>query len=122
MHPVFHVSMLRKYLSDESHVLQPQAVEVDSQMSYVEEPIAIVDRQVRKLHSKEIPSVKVIWNHHSENGATWELEEDMRRLYPQLFQRGMFSCFKNSRMTFLKEENSKTLVFMMSYMVSKLEV
>ena len=39
VHPVFHVLMLRKYLPDESHVLQPQAVEVDSQMSYV-------DRQV----------------------------------------------------------------------------
>ena len=47
-------------IPDESHVLQPQAVEVDSQMSYVEEPIAIIDLQVRKLRSKEIPSVKVI--------------------------------------------------------------
>ena len=42
----FHVSMLQKYLSDESHVLQSQAVEVESQMSYVEEPIAVVDRHV----------------------------------------------------------------------------
>ena len=94
--------MLRRYLPDESHVLQPQAIEVDSQMSYVEEPITVVDRQVRKLRSNEIPSVKVIWNHHGENEATWELEEDIRRLYPQLFQKGMFSCFKNSRMNFLK--------------------
>ena len=54
-------------------MLQPQVVEVDSQMSYVEEPIFIVDRQVRKLRLKEIPSVKVIWNHHSENESTWEL-------------------------------------------------
>ena len=60
VHPMFHVSMLRKYILDESHVLQPQAVKVDSQMSYVEEPIAVVDRQVQKLCSKEIPSVKVI--------------------------------------------------------------
>ena len=94
MHPVFHVSMLRKYLPNESHVLHPQAIEVDSQMSYVEEPIVVVDRQVRKLRSKEIPSVKVIWNHHGENEATWELEEDMRRSYPQLFQKGMLSCLK----------------------------
>ena len=43
-------------LPDESHVLHPQAIEVDSQISYVEEPIAVVDRQVRKLRSKEIPS------------------------------------------------------------------
>ena len=42
VHPVFHMSMLRKYLSDESHMLQPQAVKVDSQMSYVKEPIAVV--------------------------------------------------------------------------------
>ena len=76
--------MLRKYLPDESHVLQPQAITVHSQMSYVEEPTAVVDQQVRKLRSKEIPSVKVIWNHHSENEATWEFEKDMRRLYPQL--------------------------------------
>ena len=80
--------MLRKYLSDESHVLQPQVVKVDSQMSYVEEPIAVVNKQVRKLRSKKIPSLKVIWNQHIENEATWELEEDMRRLYPQLFQKG----------------------------------
>ena len=42
----FHVSMLQKYISDESHVLQSQAVEVESQMSYVEGPIAVVDRHV----------------------------------------------------------------------------
>ena len=66
MHPVFHMSMLQKYLPDESHVLQPQVVKMDSQMSYVE-PVAVIDRQVRKLRSKEIPSVKVIWNHHNEN-------------------------------------------------------
>ena len=60
-------------------------------MSYVEEPIAVVDRQVRKLCSKEIPSVKVIWNYRSENEATWELEKDLN---PQFFQKGMFSCFK----------------------------
>ena len=75
-------------------MLQPQAVEVDSQMSYVEEPIAVVDRQVQKLCLKEIPLVKVIWNHHGENEATWELEEDMRMLYPQLFQKGMFRCLR----------------------------
>ena len=91
-------------------------------MSYVEEPIVVVDRQVRKLRLKEIPSVQVIWNHHGENEATWELEVDMRRLYPQLFQNGMFSCFKNSRMNFIKRENCKTLVFVRLYMVSKLEV
>ena len=60
-------------------------------MTYVEEPIAILDRQVRKLRSKEISSVKVLWSHHGEEEAMWELEDDMSRLYPQLFQKGTFS-------------------------------
>ena len=69
----------------------------------MEEPIAILDRQVRKLRSKEISSVKVLWSHHEEKEAIWELEDDMRRLYSQLFQKGTFSCFKkNSRTNLLK--------------------
>nr|XP_025702560.1 uncharacterized protein LOC112803269 [Arachis hypogaea] len=52
IHPVFHVSMLRKYLSDPSHVLTPQAIELKDDLSFEEEPVAIVDRQVKKLHSK----------------------------------------------------------------------
>ena len=63
-------------------------------MTYVEEPIAILDRQVQKLRSKEISSIKVLWSHHREEESTWELEDDMRRLYPQLFQKGKFNCFK----------------------------
>ena len=73
-------------------------------MSYIEEPIAVVDRQVRKLLLKEIPSIKVIWNHHGENEATWELEDDMRRSYLQLFQKGMLSCLKIRGGIFLRGE------------------
>ena len=51
-------------------------------MTYVEEPIAILDRQVRKLRSKKIPLVKVLWNHYGEEEATWEFEVDMRHQYP----------------------------------------
>ena len=44
IHPVFHVSMLRKYISDPSHVLQPQIVELNEDLSYEEYPMAVVDR------------------------------------------------------------------------------
>ena len=47
IHPVFHMSMLRKYISDPSHVLQPQAVELSGNLTYEEYLVAIVDRQVR---------------------------------------------------------------------------
>jgi len=86
VHPVFHVSMLRKYMPDPSHVIMPQTIQLDENLSYVEEPIAIVDRQVKKLRSKEVPSVKVIWRNHSREEATWELEDLMRSKYLQLFE------------------------------------
>ncbi|XP_015060516.1 uncharacterized protein LOC107006483 [Solanum pennellii] len=69
VHPVFHVSMLRKYISDESHVLSLDSVELGPDLTFEEEPIAILDRQVRKLRTKEIASVKVQWEHQSVGEA-----------------------------------------------------
>jgi hypothetical protein len=70
IHLVFHVSMLRKYLSDPSHVLEVQLVELREDMSYEVQPVEIMDRQVRKLRSKDITSVKVKWKGHSREEAT----------------------------------------------------
>ena len=47
--------------------------------------VLILDRQVKRLRNKEIPTVKVIWSRHSEEDATWESEADMRAKYPHLF-------------------------------------
>ena len=74
VHPVFHVSMLRKYIPDESHVLSLDSVELGPNLTFEEEPIAILDRQIRKLRTKEIASVKVQWKHRSVGEATWETE------------------------------------------------
>lgn len=86
VHLVFHVSMLRKYLHDPSHVIQPQAVQLDETLSYEEILVAILDKQVKKLRSKEIPSLKVLWRNHSYKEATWEVEDEVRSRYPQLFE------------------------------------
>ena len=85
VHPVFHVSMLRKYISDPSHVMQPQSVEVNDDLTYEEEPVAIVDYQVRQLRSKTIPMVKVLWRSNNVEEHTWETEAEMRAKYPYLF-------------------------------------
>jgi len=58
VHPVFHVSMLRKYHGDPAHVLDFSSVKLDKDLSYVEVPVAILDRHVRKLRSKNITSVR----------------------------------------------------------------
>ena len=86
IHDVFHVSMLRKYHPDPTHVIQWEAIGIQPDHSYDEGPIKIVDRQVRVLRNKEISLVKVIWLHHGTEEATWEAEEDMRTSYPHLFE------------------------------------
>ncbi|KAK4710081.1 hypothetical protein R3W88_004594 [Solanum pinnatisectum] len=58
---------------------------IDKDLQYEEDPIAILDRDVRKLRNKEIKSVKVQWKHRPVEEATYEAEKDMRDKYPQLF-------------------------------------
>ena len=86
VHPVFHISLLQKYVPDAMHVLPVQEITVDDELSYEESPIAIVDRQTKKLRNKEIVMVKVQWQRHSIEECTWESEQAMKDKYPQLFQ------------------------------------
>ncbi|WMV59272.1 hypothetical protein MTR67_052657 [Solanum verrucosum] len=51
-------------------------------------PVQILDRQVRKLRTKEVASVKVLWRNQFFKEATWEAEEDMEKRYPHLFETG----------------------------------
>ena len=89
LHDVFHVSMLRKYRSDESHILPVQETQVQEDLSYDEEPKAILDREVKQLRNKQVPLVKVLWQYHGREEATWEPEVTMRAQYPQLFDSNM---------------------------------
>ena len=86
VHPVVHISMLRKYVPHPSHILQTQEIQVDKDLSYEEVPVAIVDRQIRKLRNKEIAMVKVQWRNHKVEECTWESEQSMKDKYPQLFE------------------------------------
>ncbi|XP_075515781.1 uncharacterized protein LOC142550591 [Primulina tabacum] len=85
VHNVFHVSMLRKYLSNLSHVLRHEALDLLPNLSYEEVPVQIIDRKVKVLKNKEIGFVKVLWRNHVIEEATWEPEEEMRQRYPDLF-------------------------------------
>ena len=89
LHDVFHVSMLRKYRFDESHILPVQEIQVQENLSYNEEPKAILYREVKQLQNKQVSLVKVLWQHHGREEATWEPEVTMRAQYPQLFDSGM---------------------------------
>ncbi|XP_070023145.1 uncharacterized protein [Nicotiana sylvestris] len=65
--------------------LPPSLAGVHPDLSYVEEPVAILDRQVRKMRSKNIASVRVQWRDQPVEEATWETEQDMHNCYPHLF-------------------------------------
>ena len=86
LHDVFHVSMLRRYRSDESHILPMQEIQVQEDLSYDEEPKEILAREVKQLRNKQVPLVKVLWQHHGREEATWEPETTMRAQYHQLFE------------------------------------
>ncbi|KAL0561760.1 hypothetical protein IC582_002201 [Cucumis melo] len=86
VHDVFHVSMLRKYVPDPSHVMDYEPLEIDENLSYVEQPVEILAREVKTLRNKQIPLVKVLWRNHRVEEATWEREDDMRSRYPELFE------------------------------------
>ena len=90
IHDVFHVSMLRKYIPNPSHVLTEQPVEIQENLTYEEEPVQILDRREQVLRNKTIPLVKVLWRSHTVEEATWEHEEQMKRHYPHLFE---YECF-----------------------------
>ncbi|XP_020098365.1 uncharacterized protein LOC109717100 [Ananas comosus] len=86
VHDVFHVSTLRKYIHDPDHILSYVPTELQEDMTYEEFPAYIVDREVRKLRSREIPYVKIHWSEHSDREETWELEDAMKERYPHLFE------------------------------------
>ncbi|KAA3455259.1 DNA/RNA polymerases superfamily protein [Gossypium australe] len=85
IHEVFHVSMLRRYRSDHSHVISTEDIEIQLDLTYEEEAVEILAREVKELRNKRVPLVKVLWRSHSIEEATWELEETMRSQYPHLF-------------------------------------
>ncbi|KAL2250149.1 UNVERIFIED_CONTAM: hypothetical protein Sindi_2488600, partial [Sesamum indicum] len=85
IHDVFHISTLRQYQSDPSHIIHQPKIEISEELTYVEELAEILDTTVKKLRNKDISMVKVRWSHHSLRESTWEVEEHMREKYPYLF-------------------------------------
>jgi len=85
IHNVFHVSMLKRYNPDTRHVIEYEPVELQADLSYVEQPIRILDRQERVLRNKSVSLVRVLWRNPVVEESTWELESEMLEKYPQLF-------------------------------------
>ncbi|GJR39537.1 reverse transcriptase domain-containing protein [Tanacetum coccineum] len=85
-HDTFHVSNLKKCLDDVNFHVPLDEIKVDKTLRFVEEPLEIMDREVKTLKRSKIPIVKVRWNSKRGPEFTWEREDYMKAKYPQLFE------------------------------------
>ena len=86
VHEVFHVSMLRKYTPDPAHVVDWGQIEVDTDGTFEEGPVCILDSRDHVLRRKTVRLVRELWRHYGVKESTWEREDTMRATYPFLFR------------------------------------
>ena len=86
IYEVFHVSMLRKYTPDPAHVVDWGKIKVDTDGTFEEGPVCILDSRDQVLRRKTVRLVRVLWRHYGVEESTWEREDTMRDTYPLLFR------------------------------------
>ncbi|GJT38770.1 putative reverse transcriptase domain-containing protein, partial [Tanacetum coccineum] len=87
IHNTFHVSNLKRCFVNDDVVIPLDEVQLDNKLHFVEEPVEIMDREVKRLKQSRIPIVKVRWNSRRGPEFTWEREDFFRSKYPHLFAR-----------------------------------
>ncbi|GJT56769.1 hypothetical protein Tco_0991823 [Tanacetum coccineum] len=85
VHNTFHVSNLKKCYSDKPLAVPLEGLHVDDKLHFMEEPVEIMDREVKRLKQSRIPIVKVRWNSRRGPEFTWEREDQFQKKYPHLF-------------------------------------
>ena len=86
VHEIFHVSMLRKYTPNPTHVVDWGQIEVDTDGTFEEGPVCILDSRDQVLRRKTVRLVRVLWRHNRVEESMWEREDMMRATYPFLFR------------------------------------
>ena len=86
VHEAFHVSMLQRYTPDPAHVVDWGQTEIDTDGTFEEGPVCIVDSRDQVLRRKTVRLVRVLWRHCGVEESTWEREDTMRATYPFLFR------------------------------------
>ncbi|GJR18402.1 hypothetical protein Tco_0966929 [Tanacetum coccineum] len=96
VHHTFHVSNLKKCYADEPLVMPLEGIHVDDKLQFVEEPVEIMEREIKRLKRSRIPLVKVRWNSRRGPEFTWEREDSFKQKYPQLFTNRAFASTTRS--------------------------
>ncbi|GJT65846.1 hypothetical protein Tco_1017326 [Tanacetum coccineum] len=95
IHSTFHVSNLKKCLADENLVIPLEEIQLDEKLHFIEEPVEIMDREVKQLKQSRIPIVKVRRNSRRGPEYTWEREDFFKRNYPHLFSSNQRTSKRN---------------------------
>nr|GEW49930.1 putative reverse transcriptase domain-containing protein [Tanacetum cinerariifolium] len=85
VHHTFHVSSLKKCYANEPLVMPLEGIHVDDRLQFVEEPVEIMEQEIKRLNRSRIPLVKVHWDSRRGHEFTWEREDSFRKKYPHLF-------------------------------------
>ncbi|GJX28689.1 hypothetical protein Tco_0236768 [Tanacetum coccineum] len=85
VHNTFHVSNLKKCYADEPLSVLLDGLHIDDKLHFVEEPVEIMDHEVKRLRQSRVPIVKVRWNSRRGLEFTWEREDQFQKKYPHLF-------------------------------------
>ncbi|GJY88859.1 putative reverse transcriptase domain-containing protein [Tanacetum coccineum] len=85
IHSTFHVSNLKKCLAEGDIIVLMDDIQLDDKLHMIEEPVEIVDKEVKRLKQSRIPFVKVCWNSQRGPEFTWEREDQIKKKYPHLF-------------------------------------
>jgi hypothetical protein len=85
VHPVFHVSMLRKYIRDPELKIDADPIIIQQDLTIDAQPVRVLEFSERVMRNRTIKYVKILWSNQTEREATWELESTMRNKYPELF-------------------------------------
>ncbi|GJW57721.1 hypothetical protein Tco_0104452 [Tanacetum coccineum] len=85
VHDTFHVSNLKKCYADEPLAVPLDGLHFDDKLQFVEEPVEIMDREVKQLRHSRVPIVKVRWNSKRGPKFTWERKDQFKKKYPHLF-------------------------------------
>ncbi|GJX00377.1 putative reverse transcriptase domain-containing protein [Tanacetum coccineum] len=85
VHHTFHVSNLKKCYADEPLAMSLEGVHIDDTLQFMEEPIEIMEQEIKRLKQRRIPLVKVRWNSWRDPEFTWEREDSFKKKYPHLF-------------------------------------
>jgi hypothetical protein len=91
IHNIFHVSQLRKCVKIPTEIIDSQTIEIEPDLTYIERPIRVLDTKERSTRRETTKMFKILWNHHTEEEATWETESYLRHNFPDFLQTNLRS-------------------------------